>query len=125
MGKEPRLLDRVRAAIRTKHYSIRTEQANVDWIRRFILFHNKRHPVEMTKAEIEMFLTHLAVNRNVAPSTQNQVPSAFFFFIGKYLSASCPGSTMSLGRKSQVACRWFSQSPRSEDCSTNSPERNT
>ncbi|MBT3040796.1 MAG: phage integrase N-terminal SAM-like domain-containing protein [Candidatus Thiodiazotropha sp. (ex Ctena orbiculata)] len=69
MGKEPRLLDRVRAAIRTKHYSIRTEQAYVDRIRRFILFHNKRHPVEMGKAEIEAFLTHLAVNRNVAPST--------------------------------------------------------
>ncbi|MEW8087564.1 MAG: site-specific integrase [Candidatus Thiodiazotropha endolucinida] len=69
MGKEPRLLGRVRAAIRTKHYSIRTEQAYADCIRRFILFHNKHHPVEMAKAEIEAFLTHLAVNRNVAPST--------------------------------------------------------
>jgi len=68
MGKEPRLLDRVRAAIRTKGYSIRTEQAYVDWIRRFILFHNKRHPDEMGKREVEAFLTHLAVNRNVAPN---------------------------------------------------------
>jgi hypothetical protein len=52
MSKEPRLLDRVRAAIRTKVYSIRTEQAYVDWIRWFILFHNKRHPDEMDKREV-------------------------------------------------------------------------
>jgi site-specific recombinase XerD len=79
MDKEPRLLDRVRAAIRTKGYSIRTEQAYVDWIRRFILFHNKRHPDEMGKSEVEAFLTHLAVNRDVAPSTQNQALSALLF----------------------------------------------
>jgi integrase-like protein len=58
---KPKLLDQVRDAIRTRHYSYRTEEAYVGWIRRFILFHNKRHPAEMGKAEIEQFLTALAV----------------------------------------------------------------
>jgi integron integrase len=90
MEKEPRLLDRVRASIRTKHYSIRTEQAYVDWIRRFILFHGKRHPIEMGKAEIEKFLTHLAVNRNVAASTQNQALSALLFLYRDVLERDMP-----------------------------------
>jgi len=59
----PKLLDQVRDAIRTRHYSYRTEEAYVGWIRRFILFHHKRHPAEMGKAEIEQFLTALAVER--------------------------------------------------------------
>jgi site-specific recombinase XerD len=70
-----RLLDRVREAIRLKHYSMHTEQAYVDWIKRYILFHNKRHPQEMGTAEIEAFLTHLAVDQKVAASTQNQALS--------------------------------------------------
>lgn len=74
-----KLLDRVREAIRLKHYSIRTEQAYVDWIRRFILFHDKRHPEKMGADEIEAFLTHLAVEKNVAASTQNQALSALLF----------------------------------------------
>lgn len=90
MGKGPRLLNRVRAAIRTKHYSIRTEQAYVDWIRRFILFHGKQHPIEMGKAEIESFLTHLAVNRNVAASTQNQVLCALLFLYREVLERDMP-----------------------------------
>ena len=75
-----RLLDQVRDAIRRKHYSIRTEEAYVNWIKRYIFpstgsglrFHNKRHPKEMGVPEIEAFLTHLAVNERVAASTQNQ-----------------------------------------------------
>jgi integron integrase len=90
MGKEPRLLDRVRAAIRTKGYNIRTEQAYVNWIRRFILFHNKRHPDDMGKMEIEAFLTHLAVNRDVAPSTQNQALSALLFLYRSVLGRELP-----------------------------------
>lgn len=74
-----KLLDRVRDAIRLKHYSIRTEQAYVDWIRRYILFHGKRHPQTMDSSEIETFLTHLAVDRNVAAPTQNQALSALLF----------------------------------------------
>jgi integron integrase len=90
MGKEPRLLDRVRVSIRTKQYSIRTEQAYVDWIRRFILFHGKRHPMEMGKAEVEAFLTHLAVNRNVAASTQNQALSALLYLYREVLERDLP-----------------------------------
>jgi integron integrase len=87
---KPRLLDQVRAAIRTKGYSIRTEQAYVDWIRRYILFHQKRHPLDMGKAEIEAFLTHLAVNRDVAPSTQNQAFSALLFLYRQVLDRDMP-----------------------------------
>jgi site-specific recombinase XerD len=75
----PKLLDRVRQAIRIKHYSYRTEQTYVDWIRCFILFHNKKHPKDMGVAEVEAFLAHLAVVSNVAPSTQNQALRALLF----------------------------------------------
>jgi hypothetical protein len=68
----PRLLDRVRAEIRTRHYSLRTEETYVDWIKKFILFHHKRHPVDMGLREVETFLSHLASDRHVAASTQNQ-----------------------------------------------------
>ena len=67
----PRLLDRLRGAIRVRHYSIRTESAYVDWARRFILFHGKRHPLSMGAAEVDAFLSHLAVDRQVAPATQS------------------------------------------------------
>ena len=76
---QKRLLDRVRDAIRLKHYSIRTEATYIDWIKRYILFHHKRHPQQMGASEIEAFLTHLAVDRNVAASTQNQALSALLF----------------------------------------------
>ncbi|MCK4749661.1 MAG: integron integrase [Bacteroidales bacterium] len=78
-GKKPKLLDQVRNRIRCKHYSIRTEQAYVDWIKRFIFFHEKRHPSEMGEKEISEFLTYLAVKRNVAASTQNQALCALVF----------------------------------------------
>jgi len=72
MEQRPKkLLDQVCEAIRLKHYSIRTEEAYAAWIKRYILFHNKRHPKDMGSAEIEAFLTHLAVEQNVAASTQN------------------------------------------------------
>jgi integrase-like protein len=67
----PRLLDRVRIAIRTRHYSRRTEEAYVGWIRRFIFFHDKRHPAEMGEPEINSFLSSLAVRDHVSASTQN------------------------------------------------------
>jgi hypothetical protein len=73
---KPRFLDQVRHAIRLRHYSIRTEEGYVQWARRFILFHNKRHPHDMGRAEVEMFLTHLAVDVRVAVSTQNQALNA-------------------------------------------------
>lgn len=75
----PRLLDQVRAAIRARHYSRRTEQAYVHWIRRFIVFHGKRHPRELGAAEVTAFVTWLAVDRRVAASTQNQALSGVVF----------------------------------------------
>src|SRR5262245_57193517 len=74
-----RLLDRVRDAIRLKHDSRHTEEAYVTWIKRYIFFHDKRHPKDMGAAEIEAFLTHLAVQQKVAASTQNQALSALLF----------------------------------------------
>ena len=77
--RKKKLLDRVRDVIRTKHYCRRTEQAYVGWIRRFILFHDTRHPKEMGATEIEATLTYLAAERNVAGSRQNQALSALLF----------------------------------------------
>lgn len=74
-----KLLDQVRDAIRLKHYSYRTEESYVQWIRRYILFHNKRHPNEMGTPEIEAFLTHLAIDQQVAAATQNQALNAILF----------------------------------------------
>ena len=81
----PKLLDRVRETLRRKHYSYRTEQAYVHWIKRFILFHNKQHPKNMGPPEIEAFLTHLAVNEKVAASTQNQALQAILFLYRQVL----------------------------------------
>jgi integron integrase len=75
----PRLLEEVRERLRVKHYSIRTEEQYVQWIRRFVLFHGKRHPRGMGAAEVEQFLTHLAVEGRVSASTQNQAKSALLF----------------------------------------------
>jgi integron integrase len=82
---KPKLLDQVRDVIRRKHYSIRTEQAYIDWIKRFIIYHNKRHPAEMAEEEVARFLTHLARDRDVAPSTQNQALSALLFLYKEVL----------------------------------------
>jgi len=90
MPEPPKLLDQVRNKIRLKHYRIRTEQAYVDWIRRFILFHNKRHPVEMGATEVEAFLTHLAVVGKVAASTQNQARSALLFLYKEVIGQELP-----------------------------------
>lgn len=78
-GREPRLLDRLRAAIRARHMSKRTEEAYVQWCRRYILFHGKRHPSELGDREINSFLTSLAVERRVSSSTQNQALCAVLF----------------------------------------------
>ena len=76
---QPRLLDRVREKIRLLHYSKRTEEAYVGWIRKYILFHGKRHPETMGAPQVEQFLTHLAVVQHVAASTQNQALCAILF----------------------------------------------
>lgn len=85
MAVQPKLLDQVRAAIRVRHYSIRTEKSYLDWIRRFILFHGKRHPKDMGKREVSDFLSYLATRRHVSPSTQNQALNAILFLYRKVL----------------------------------------
>ena len=85
----PRLLDRVRGAIRVRHYSRRTEQAYVAWIRRFIVFHGKRHPRELGEQEVTAFLSSLAA-RGVSASTQNQALSAILFLFGAVLGQRLP-----------------------------------
>jgi integron integrase len=82
---KPKLLDQVRDVIRRKHYSFRTERTYIDWIRRFILFHGKRHPSEMAETEVTEFLTSLARDRKVAASTQNQALSALLFLYKEVL----------------------------------------
>ena len=84
-SRKPRLLERVRNAIRQRHYSYRTEQSYIHWIKRFIFFHAKRHPQQMGQPEVAAFLTHLAKDRNVAASTQNQALSALLFLYGEVL----------------------------------------
>ncbi|MCB0307301.1 MAG: integron integrase [Calditrichaeota bacterium] len=84
--QKPKLLDQVRNQLRLKHYSIRTEESYVNWIRRFILFHKKRHPREMGAPEVATFLTHLAVKGQVAASTQNQALSAILFLYREVLN---------------------------------------
>ena len=87
---KPRLLDRVRTALRSRHYSRRTEEAYVAWIRRYILFHGKRHPMEMGAPEITRFLSFLAVDGKVAASTQNQALSALLFLYREVLELDVP-----------------------------------
>jgi len=86
----PKLLDRVRLRIRTLHYSLRTEEAYVHWIKRFILFHRKRHPREMGTRELELFLSHLASERNVSASTQNLALASILFLYKEVLALELP-----------------------------------
>ena len=95
---KPQLLDRVRDTIRFKHYSLRTEQVYVDWIKRFILFHGKRHPEKMGAEEVRAFLSDFAANQNAAASTQNQALSALLFLYREVLKQDSPWiSTTSSG----------------------------
>jgi integron integrase len=89
-SSSPRLLDQVRDAIRLKHYSIRTEHAYVGWIKRYIFYHQKRHPREMGAKEVTQFLTHLAARRKVAASTQNQALNAILFLYREVLAIELP-----------------------------------
>jgi len=100
MNQKPKkLLERVREVHRLKHYSIRTEESYVKWIKRFILFHNRRHPRDLGRAEIEAFLTHLALEQNVAASTQNQAFAAILFLYREVLKIDIDGSIDALRAK--------------------------
>ena len=85
-----KLLDNVRNVLRVRHYSYQTEKTYVHWIRQFIFFHKVTHPAEVGAAEVEAFLTHLAVERNVAASTQNQALAALLFLYREVLSVDLP-----------------------------------
>lgn len=90
LAQPPKLLTRMREHLRTRHYSLRTETAYVDWARRFILFHGKRHPKDMGAAEVEAFLTYLAVERQVSASTQNQAKAALLYLYKELLQIQLP-----------------------------------
>lgn len=90
MSQPPKLLDSVRDRIRAKHYSLRTEEAYVSWIRRFILYHRKKHPSAMGAEEVNQFLTSLAVERKVSAVTQNQALSAILFLYREVLHDPLP-----------------------------------
>ena len=125
LASPPRLLDQVRARIRFKHYSIRTEQTYVDWIKRFVRHFGKRHPREMGADEVQAFLSSLAVEGRVAASTQNQAKSALLFHykeaVGTELSwldqvkpvktSKCLPVVLTR-RESQRGRRYFSSSAR-------------
>jgi len=97
----PRLLDRLREQLRARHYSLRTEDAYVDWTRRFIFFHGKRHPQELGAPAVQAFLSHLAVDRQVAPSTQNQAKAALLFLYREVLAVDLPWLTEVVQAKRQ------------------------
>ena len=86
----PKLLDQIRNKLRLKHYSIRTEVQYLQWVKRFILFHDKKHPLDLGAAQVEAFLTHLAVEGNVTASTQNQALSALLFLYREVLAVDLP-----------------------------------
>jgi integron integrase len=88
--RPPRLLDQLRDATRRRHYSYRTEQTYLHWVKRFIYFHGKRHPADMGADEVTAFLTHLARERSVAASTQNQALAALLFLYGEVLARKLP-----------------------------------
>ena len=88
--EKPKLLDQLRIVIRTLHYSIRTEDAYADWARRFILFHGMQHPASMGAPQVEVFLSHLAVERRVSASTQNQAKAALLFLYKRVLKIELP-----------------------------------
>ena len=113
-GARPRLLDRVRQAIRMRHYSRRTEQAYVDWVRRFALFHDKRHPETTGAADIRAFLSWLATQRHVSASTQNQALSALLFLYRRVLQIEIGPWIPWRGRSGRRACRW--RSPKTRPC---------
>ena len=113
-----RLLDQVREATRRLHYSLRTEDAYVLWIKRFILLHGKRHPLEMGEPEVVAFLTHLAVHEDVAASTQNQALSACCSFTRWCSTGRWSGSTTrSCGPGGPSGCRSSSPATRPAPCS--------
>ena len=105
-SRPPKLLERMRIRLRTLHSSIRTEHAYLDWARRFILFHDKRHPQDMGALEVEAFLSHLAVDRQVSASTQNQAKAAILYLTSRFSASNRRGWTRSCKPSGPSVCRW-------------------
>lgn len=105
LPRPKKLLDQVTDRLRLKHYSLRTEEAYLSWIRRYILFHQKRHPRELGVPEIEAFLTDLAVTHHVAASTQNQALSALIFLYREVLCIDLPGIIDAVRAKKPKGCQ--------------------
>ena len=105
-GSSSPILDSVRSALRVKHYSIRTERAYVGWIRRFILFHGKRHPEEMGEREVVEFLSYLAVSGKVAPGTQNQAFNALLFLYHHVLGRPLENLSGTVRERSRKGSSW-------------------
>ena len=105
--EQPKILDRMRAVLRTRHYSIPTEDSYVQWARRFILFHGKKHPSAMGAAEINAFLSHLAVERNVSASTRDAGALRFCFSIATYSSKKFRGCRNWSVCRGSSGRRWF------------------
>ncbi|GLH73716.1 integron integrase [Geothrix limicola] len=98
----PKFLDQLRTCLRARHYSLRTEDSYLDWVRRFILFHGKRHPKDLGAPEVRAFLNHLAVERSVSPSTQNQAKAALLFLYRELLQVDLPWLTEVIQAKRQA-----------------------
>jgi hypothetical protein len=105
--KPPKRLDQLRAELRTHPYSIRTEHAYLDWARRFILFHGKRHLKNMGPSEVAAFLSYLAVDRSISPSTQNQARSAILFLYKRVLKIDLPWLNAVVQAKHKARVRRF------------------
>ena len=90
-NRSPKLFDRIREVIRLKHYSLSTEKTYVSWVKRYLLFHNMRHPREMGRQEVESFLSYLATTCRVASSTQNQGFNAILFLYNEVLKLKLDG----------------------------------
>jgi len=106
-GRQPRLLEQVHDAIRRLHYSRRTEETYVHWIKRFVYWSGRRHPASLGESEVTAFLSHLATERNVAAATQNQALAALLFLYKQVLVGNWAGSTISCARSARCACPWY------------------
>src|SRR5437867_3246657 len=112
-AKPTKLLDCVRSAIRLRHYSPRTEEAYVGWIRRLVIFHHKQHPAEMGNSEVRQFLTDLAEKQSVSASTQNQALNALVFLYREVLQLPLGKWSPSFGRSVRRTCPLCCQKRRS------------
>ena len=105
-ARQPKLLDQLRESLRSRHYSPRTEQAYCHWVRRYIHFHNIRHPAEMSEPEINAFLTHLATKEKVSAYTQNQALAALLFLYRHVLGREVATWAKSSAPTNLNACLW-------------------